>query len=59
MIVDKCLSVRNFMFDGLKVCRGDINEVDDYKDKCENFIVKVKILGESIAQSGGQKQSCQ
>ena len=59
LIADECLSVRNFMINGLKVCRDDINQVDDYKDKCENFMVKVKILGESIAQSGGQKQSCQ
>ena len=59
LVSDECLKVRNFMIDGLKICREDINQVDDYSDKCENFMVKVKILGDSVAQSGGQKQACQ
>ena len=41
LVSDECLKVRNYMIDGLKICREDINQVDHYSDKCENLIVKV------------------
>lgn len=53
-VADECFRVRNNMIDGFKVSRDNIDEVRDCIDKCKNLIVKVKILSDSIAQSGGQ-----